>query len=258
MTAAASTSEPTVSRLRRPSLPRLVVGELRKSADTRSGQVLVGLLALLAVGAGVDLAVTHAVGDPVVAVRFVGADWSAVRLLLPVVGVLSMTSEWSRRTAASTFTLVPRRGRVLAAKLVAALLLAVTAVLLTAVVSSTSAAAAGSLTGQPVEWGGTAARLGGALVGSVCFMGLGIAVGVALQHTAAALVTYFVAPTLVTLAGSALVGDRVAWVAVTPAIVRLETLRLDAAAASSATALAVWILLPLVVGVIRWLRREVP
>ena len=258
MTGTATTLPTVALDLQGPSLRRLVRVELRKSVDTRSGQVLLTLLALFAVGAGVDLAVAHAADDPVGAVQFVGADWSVVRVLLPVVGVLSMTSEWTRRTAASTFTLVPRRGRVLGAKLLAAVLLCVTAVLLTGVVSACAAGAAGALTDQPVQWTGTAARLVGALVGSACFMGLGIAVGIALQQTGAALVVYFIAPTLVTLAGSALVGEHVAWVAVTPAIIRLETLHLDGSAASSITALVVWILLPLAIGVYRWLRREVP
>jgi ABC-2 type transport system permease protein len=41
--------------------------------------------------------------------------------LLPVVLMLAMTAEWSQRTAMSTFTQEPRRGRVLAAKIAAGL-----------------------------------------------------------------------------------------------------------------------------------------
>ena len=44
--------------------------------------------------------------------------------LLPVLGIMLVTSEWSQRTAMVTFTLEPHRGRVVAAKLVAGLLLA--------------------------------------------------------------------------------------------------------------------------------------
>ena len=39
--------------------------------------------------------------------------------LLPVVGILLVSSEWSQRTAQVSFTLVPRRPRVIAAKMLA-------------------------------------------------------------------------------------------------------------------------------------------
>jgi hypothetical protein len=42
-----------------------------------------------------------------------------------VLAILSVTSEWSQRTALVTFSLVPDRRRVLAAKLVAVVVLAV-------------------------------------------------------------------------------------------------------------------------------------
>ncbi len=47
-----------------------------------------------------------------------------VDLILPVVGIMAMTSEWTQRTALTTFTLSPRRIPVLFAKLVAAIALA--------------------------------------------------------------------------------------------------------------------------------------
>ena len=52
-----------------------------------------------------------------------GLQPSAV--LLPVLGILLVTSEWSQRTGLITFALVPKRSRVLGAKLIASLLLAV-------------------------------------------------------------------------------------------------------------------------------------
>ena len=44
-------------------------------------------------------------------------------LLLPIVGILLVTSEWTQRTALITFTLVPKRMRVMSAKLAAGLVL---------------------------------------------------------------------------------------------------------------------------------------
>ena len=57
-------------------------------------------------------------------------------LLLPVLGILAMTSEWSQRTALTTFALVPNRNRVLTAKL-----LGLTALALSLVAASVVAAA---------------------------------------------------------------------------------------------------------------------
>src|SRR5699024_7347223 len=48
--------------------------------------------------------------------------------LLPVLAILLVTSEWSQRTGLVTFTLEPRRPRVIVAKLVISLVAAVAAV----------------------------------------------------------------------------------------------------------------------------------
>ena len=41
-------------------------------------------------------------------------------LILPVLGILLVTSEWSQRTGLTTFALVPQRERVIVAKLIGA------------------------------------------------------------------------------------------------------------------------------------------
>src|SRR3712207_8360666 len=43
-------------------------------------------------------------------------------VILPIIAVLSVTSEWSQRSGLATFTLVPHRGRVLLAKAMAVVL----------------------------------------------------------------------------------------------------------------------------------------
>lgn len=241
-----------------PSMARLVRVELRKSLDTRASRWLVAALAVLIVAAA-----TYSLADgpndgPIAAVRFFSTPWVVVRMLLPVLGVLSMTSEWSQRTALTTFALVPRRGRVLVAKLGAALAVSVATVLLTTLVAVAAVAVAGPVTGQPLQWHGFVRHVGGALVGGVCFMGLGAGLGALLQQTASALVAYFIAPTLVTVVGTALIDDRVSWIAPTVAISRLDDLDLNGEVAPTVVALVLWILVPLAVGSVRWLRREVP
>jgi ABC-2 type transport system permease protein len=100
---------------------RLFSVELRKTVDTRAGRWLVGITigaALLAEGIFLAVAATHsdisaAYGDFVAAAAFVSS------ILLPVVGIMLVTSEWSQRTAMTTFTLEPRRMRIVVAKLLA-------------------------------------------------------------------------------------------------------------------------------------------
>ena len=53
-----------------------------------------------------------------------------MNILLPVLGIMSVTSEWSQRTAMVTFTLEPSRSRFLAAKFVGTLIVAVAAVVI--------------------------------------------------------------------------------------------------------------------------------
>ena len=46
-------------------------------------------------------------------------------IVLPVIAILSVTSEWSQRSGLATFTLVPHRERVIAAKAIASIGVAV-------------------------------------------------------------------------------------------------------------------------------------
>lgn len=253
---------PAAGAARLPSLPapstlRLVRVELRKSLDTRVSRWFAAALVVLIVAGAVYALAAGPQDGPFDATSCFSTPWTAVRMLLPVLGLLSMTNEWSQRTALTTFTLVPRRGRVLLAKLVAALVMSVATVLLTALLAAVVVGAVGLATGEPLQWHGLLRQVSGALVGGVCFMGLGAGLGVLVQQTAAGLVVYFIAPTLVTVIGTALVDDRVYWIAPTVAIGRLESLDLDGTVAPTVVALTLWIALPLALGGVRWFRREV-
>src|SRR5207344_2799662 len=50
---------------------------------------------------------------------FVGAAAFVSSVLLPVLGIMLVTSEWSQRTAMTTFALEPRRMRIVLAKMLA-------------------------------------------------------------------------------------------------------------------------------------------
>src|SRR5690349_18996390 len=83
------------------SLLTLTRVELRKLADTRSGLWLLIAIALAAAGTAAILLTAGDAGEQNFAGLFVfGLVPGSV--LLPVLGILSMTSEWSQRTALTT------------------------------------------------------------------------------------------------------------------------------------------------------------
>ena len=96
-------------------LSRIVAVEPRKSFDTRSGFWLlasIGITALLATGA----VLLWAPDSELTYDTFAAAIGVPMSVLLPVVAILSVTSEWSQRSGLTTFTLVPHRGRIVLAK----------------------------------------------------------------------------------------------------------------------------------------------
>ena len=101
---------------------RLVKVELRKTYDTRAGIWLLGITAFLAAAVMVIALIVVLVQDePITLDDFVGIANFSSGFLLPVLGIMLVTSEWSQRTAMVTFTLESHRGRIVTAKLVAGL-----------------------------------------------------------------------------------------------------------------------------------------
>ncbi|MBV9831722.1 MAG: ABC transporter permease subunit [Marmoricola sp.] len=136
MSAVAPTTTLDVSTTERVPFARLVKVELRKTYDTRAGLWLLGITAFLAAAFMVVVLTVVVVQDqPVKLDDFVGVANFTSGFLLPVLGIMLVTSEWSQRTAMVTFTLEAHRGRVVWAKLIAGLLLA----LLVSVIATVSA-----------------------------------------------------------------------------------------------------------------------
>ena len=120
---------------------RLLRVELRKLVDTRAGfWLLTAIILITVVVVGVFLFVADP--DQLTFINFVGATATPQSILLPVLGILAVTAEWSQRTGLVTFTLEPSRIRIAVAKLVA-----VTLVGLVAVGVALGVAALGNLAG---------------------------------------------------------------------------------------------------------------
>lgn len=235
-------------------LPTLVGVELRKMTDTRASRwtfVSIAAVVIFILGwkltQGDDPVSLRAYGDPVA---------QAIAFLVPVVGLLAMTSEWSQRTALTTFTLAPRRLPVLAAKYVAALMIS----LATFAVGMVAAVAATALGGAVHDGGASFADAGSFLQGGVILvvlqMTMAAAFGALAGLTPLALVAFYIAPTVWATAGDAVLGDASEWLDVFAAYGRLASTEPFELPARTVVASVAWVVVPAVVGVARALRRE--
>jgi hypothetical protein len=239
---------------------RLVEVELRKAVDTRAGWwLLVSTAALSALLVALRLAfgerAEHTLEQVVTFAQL------PVNVLVPVIGILLVTSEWSQRTALTTFGLVPRRRTVVLTKLLAMLLLAVACTAVAMVVALVGFGAGELVDVTSGGWVLPAAMPHQVLLAQCLGMLLGAGFGLLLLNSAAAIVLNFVLPTIWTVLGSLISALR------TPAE-WLDTGRtlgalFEAEAltgrqwAQLGTSCALWILLPMVVGMLRLSRKEI-
>ncbi|HEX4307102.1 MAG TPA: hypothetical protein VHZ54_13785 [Solirubrobacterales bacterium] len=242
--------------IKRPGLVRLTKVELRKMVDTRSGfwlQLAVLGLTLLAV----VITVLAGHDDDKVFFQILSNALQPAGILLPVVGILLVSSEWSQRTALVSFALVPERGRLIAAKVLAGVVLALVATAVALVIAVLGTALAS--TDAPHQWSLPLGLLLQDIVYVVTAMIIGIGFGVALQSSAPAIVLYFALPVAFAALGSihALNGV-VHWINTAEALEPLTTEVMSGHQwARGLVALALWIGIPFTVGMWRLTRRDV-
>jgi ABC-type transport system involved in multi-copper enzyme maturation permease subunit len=236
---------------------RLVKVELRKMTDTRAGRwllIAITVITVLIVGL---LAFVGDSNDHTFE-NFLGATATPQGFLLPVLGVLLVTSEWGQRATLTTFTLVPHRGRVLLAKIVAAVLFGLAAI----VVAMLASAVATLVSNASDPWGSFGVE-DVAKVALLQTLGVlqGVAFGMLLLNSAAAIVAYFVLPigfNIVTSAVPRLHGVQ-PWI--DPGTAQMQLFGggwlTGEEWAQLATTTLLWIGVPLALGALRMLRAEV-
>ncbi|MBK6887776.1 MAG: ABC transporter permease [Tetrasphaera sp.] len=237
---------------------RLVRVELRKMVDTRAGRwmliVMSGISALM-----VAALVLWGNSDKVTLGDYVGLTSFPLMVLLPIVGIMAATAEWSQRTGLVTFTLEPRRARVLLAKILAGVALG-----LVVVAASFAAGALGHLVATTVrgahgDWSMPGQVVLGFVVAMTMFVVQGLAFGFAFLNTPLAIVASILLPTVWSIVG-ALPKMRTAatWLDLNRSMEPLMSGSMTASAwAHLGTASVVWIGIPLAVGGWRVLTREV-
>jgi hypothetical protein len=240
-----------------PGLGRLTKVELRKMTDTRAGFWLLFSVAGLT-AAAVVLMVLAGHGSDHTLRPMLNIAVQPANVLLPVVGILLITSEWSQRTGLITFTLVPRRGRVLVAKLLASLVLAAAAYALAVLLAVLGTAAAGS--NDADTWSLGAGLLGQMAVYTATSMLMGLALGAAILVSAPAIVAAFALPLAVSAVTHIIhplrgVGR---WIDQSRTLADLvDHLYSGHEWARVGVTLLVWLVLPLAVGAWRFLRGEI-
>jgi ABC-2 type transport system permease protein len=248
----------TLAPTRTIPMTRLSLVELRKLADTMAGFWLLVGIGLATVGTSVIILVWGNDEDQKFSAFFqFGLAPSAA--LLPVLGILSMTGEWSQRTALTTFTLSPARGRVIAAKLTAGVLIALATTVLTVAWSAVANLLARAFGGDG-DWHIAASLLWQAGIMEVIYVLMGVAFGALLLNSPFAIVAYFALPTIWSMLDEQIKSlHRVSsWLDLAttadplthPHMAAGEFGRLGVSA-------AVWVLLPLILGSIRVMKREV-
>ncbi|WP_432936413.1 ABC transporter permease [Kribbella sp. CA-253562] len=252
-----ATPDPSVTAV---PFSRLLRVELRKLVDTRAGFWLLAAIGVVTIAV---VTVFLFVADPeqLTFLNFVGVTATPQSILLPVLGILAVTAEWSQRTGLVTFTLEPSRGRVAVAKLVAVTLVGLLAVVVALGVAALSNVAGTVLLDGAGTWDFEAANVRDFFALQLIGLVQGFAFGMLLMNTAAAIVLYYVIPiawsVLFSMVGAL---DEVApWLdlntAMTPALEGRTFQGGDWA--HIAVAGTIWVLLPLGFGLLRLLRREV-
>lgn len=242
---------PAIRRLR---FSTLLSAELRKMHDTRSGLAL--LASTVAASVGVLL---WKVAHPAIETSFDNYSRGVatmIAVLTPLMGLLTMTSEWTQRTALTTFTLAPRRLPVIGAKYVASIVTSLAAVAVGMVLAAGFCAFGGALHG-PAVFAGWTGDVRYAVVFVLLQVTMGAAFGALAANTPVALSLFLLAPTLWAMLATGPLRAVADWFDIFEAYGRLSSDHPLDSLGRTATSIAVWIMLPAVAGLIRSLRREV-
>ena len=187
-----TTEAAPVRRTARPiPTTRLVTVELRKMFNTRSGfwmLVSIGVLSVIASGS----VLIFAPDSDVTYESFARASGFPMSVILPMIAVLGVTSEWSQRSGLTTFTLVPSRGHVIGAKAMATVLVGLGSMAVALAVGAVGNLAGSALAGVDTVWDVSLSTASQIVLGDLVGMAIGFTLGVVLRASAAAIVGYFV------------------------------------------------------------------
>ena len=239
-----------------PGIPfrRLLRVEWGKATDTRAARWLLVAVAASTVGLMlIPLLSPSSVKQT--ATSYLDFAASSLTLMLPVVAILTLTSEWSTRIALTTFTQEPRRLRVVNAKIVVSLLLAGGAAAFGGLVTAAGVGLAAA-SGRHVDADLTTTVLIGYLLNVVLNVLTGVALGALVHNTAAAIVLAFALPISFNMLGRA--WQPIAeWLDYPTAFTWVLNGQWSGHTPQILVSVVLWVAAPLGAGLVRTVRREV-
>jgi ABC-2 type transport system permease protein len=245
-------------------LSRLVKVELRKMLDTRAGRwLIIAILALILV---VEVIYSFAAPDDSKNLQdYLQIPSNIFTFFLPIIIIMSVTSEASQRNGLVTFTLEPKRARVVLAKFVAGVLMAL-GVMVLGFVLALVGTALGAVTGGDVSWSVQADQLFFAmLLANLIAVFIGFALSMLILNTPAAIVGYFAYTLILPTAVGVLTylsdtfNDIAPWIELNTAQMPLIGGDFSPSGeewAQLATAALIWLVVPLFLGIRRLIRIE--
>ena len=249
-----------------PAVPtsRLAKVEFRKALDTRAGRwFVISILALVVV---VEVIYAFAASDTDKNFQdFVQISGFVLGYFIPIIIIMLVTSEASQRNGLVTFTLEPKRSRVVVAKFIAGVALGA-AVLVSAFVLAGLGTLFGIVTGGSPEWSLDANLMfNGFVLANLIGIFIGFAIGMLIMNTAGAIVAYFayslILPTAIgILSALSDTFEKIApWIEFNTAQTPLfsgDYTPTGEEWAQIATAGTIWLIVPLAFGIWRLLRIE--
>jgi len=172
-------------------LSRVINVELRKMFDTRSGFWLMASIVITALLTTIGT-IAFAPDADLTYYTFAKAIGFPMTVVLPIIAILSITGEWSQRTGLTTFTLVPHRNRVIAAKAVSSVAVAIASMLFAFVIGAVGNLVGTVVTGTAMVWDVSLAEGVNIVLGSLLCLLTGTMLGMLIRSSAGALVAYFV------------------------------------------------------------------
>jgi len=243
---------------------RLARVEFRKALDTRAGRwFIVAILALVIL---VEVIYALAANDSDKDFQdFLSIAGFVLGYFLPIIIVMLVTSEASQRNGLVTFTLEPKRSRIVVGKFLAGVALAIVVMVVAAVLAVLSTLF-GIVTGGSPEWSVDGNLLfNGFVLSNLIGVFIGFAIGMLIMNTAGGIVAYFVysfiLPTAVGILSELSDGfEKVApWIEFNTAQTPLfsgDYVPSGEEWAQIATTGTIWLIIPLMLGIWRLLRIE--
>lgn len=242
-------------------LRRVVRVELRKMFDTRAGFWLIASIGITGLIATIAT-VAFAPDQDLTYYTFAKAIGFPITVILPMVALLSITSEWSQRSGLTTFTYVSSRSRVVWAKTLSSVAVAIASMVFAFAIGAVGNVVGSRIAGIDTVWDVSVGHALSIVLGNLTCLLTGTMLGMLLRSSAGGLVSYFVITLLVPTMSGLLAASQSWYEDVQPWVdlnfaqsFLFEGMHTAAQWAHVASTVGLWIVLPGMLG-LRWVMRS--